>query len=476
MELIGYERGTRIRLHDPVKDYFTKLEQRLMEADKIQGLKIELKNGDQGVRADDPRETGILHIFDFSTSIEAPGQHRPDYFHYHVPLNRHAEEDLDFDAVAKWTGTHMYLENRNSIDAATLKRSALEKIRPFWPQFAEHTGITQDVVIDWGEFDYLTAWIKFPMYNIGKSDSSPAELLCKVLFDPIIDKITNAEFFDNREEYLWQEGRDTFMRAVRNLTNKQEQKLRTQLMQHENVQRDLESQLGNVLDNVRHTTIALKRAMEVQLDDDANFERTINELRKNKHIEKITFDKATSKMQVFTDQLYMYSPNEHERIDLGKMKIEFALAGGGRNVYDIMIFNLTNPKGGRQHPHVDETGLPCLGGFSGSMRSLFQRGELVALFEQTLQYLTTFNPDDAYAAWAAWWWQDDDKIEVLMGDGTYRNKNEVLAEKAEGEDEIDLELEMAARNEEGLKPGERNMAARQAAGRARDRLGIERAQ
>lgn len=103
-----------------------------------------------------------------------------------------------------------------------------------------------------------------------------------------------------------------------------------------------------------------------------------------------------------TDDIEMENPVTGDTRWLGRFRIEI-----NPSTLRVMIYNETTPRGSRDHPHVLDH-RPCFGGHEHAFSELLSKGELYTLFELLLGYLETFNPDDEYGRYGAYWFDAPD--------------------------------------------------------------------
>lgn len=116
-----------------------------------------------------------------------------------------------------------------------------------------------------------------------------------------------------------------------------------------------------------------------------------------------------NKLVIVTDDVDIEHMRTGEKRWLGRFKITHDL----RSMM-ITFENLDNPRGGRPHPHVDSDGNACFGQLASTVAKIFKDGDLLLLFEHELVYLESFNEDDDYGRYAAYWFDVPDARPVRV--------------------------------------------------------------
>ena len=88
---------------------------------------------------------------------------------------------------------------------------------------------------------------------------------------------------------------------------------------------------------------------------------------------------------------------------LGQFKITVDM-----NAQQCEIENLTTPRMGRHHPHVNGT-YACFGGHANDFAELLRTGQIYLYFELLCQYLETLNLEDEWGAYGAYWFDVPDE-------------------------------------------------------------------
>lgn len=84
-------------------------------------------------------------------------------------------------------------------------------------------------------------------------------------------------------------------------------------------------------------------------------------------------------------------------IYLGKFEITTDM-----NTFSVIINNLDNSVGGRDHPHV-EAGNPCWGGYENEVRQYFHINDFSGFIEFLFGYLQSYNAEDDWGRYIRYW-------------------------------------------------------------------------
>lgn len=111
---------------------------------------------------------------------------------------------------------------------------------------------------------------------------------------------------------------------------------------------------------------------------------------------------------VTTDDLFLVHPRSGETRWLGRFDLTVSAISG-----QVTIKNLDNPKAGRDHPHVEQH-LPCWGSAASMISTIMSQGELYALIDMCIVFLETFNINDDWGAYAAYWFDVADETPTRL--------------------------------------------------------------
>lgn len=161
-------------------------------------------------------------------------------------------------------------------------------------------------------------------------------------------------------------------------------------------------------DNARKQAIvdaAIARQGETISEEAAN--REWDALLRHAHVERVELrDKV---LRVYTDDLEIEHPTRDETAPLGRFRLEFYFERE-----NVMVYNLTNRRGNRDHPHVLHHDF-CLGEIGRTIRELLRERQIGAVANFILDSLTTSNPSDDYGRYVEWWFNERE-TELTTGD------------------------------------------------------------
>jgi hypothetical protein len=95
--------------------------------------------------------------------------------------------------------------------------------------------------------------------------------------------------------------------------------------------------------------------------------------------------------------LNMRDQQNDNDVPLGRMRISIDTDSGS-----VTINNLNNRRRNRDHPHVDN-GHPCFGGYQAEVLGYINQRQFAALVEFLFGYLQSYNPNDDWGRYFAYW-------------------------------------------------------------------------
>lgn len=244
--------------------------------------------------------------------------------------------------------------------------------------------------------------------------------------DKIFELACDAEKIEADKSKRYDQAIKTAAQSLESAANLEADTVRNKISQFENEVAQQNAQAIQSHRSMQQEKLKLDMLEQMRTDETDNFTSELEELGKNINIRDIHFTKgdpgleAESRLEVWTNQMYLYSPTAKERVPLGFMRI--SLYTNGR----IIIVNETNVKGNppKPHPHVSSQGDACWGGIQSQIVKLVGQFNLVALFETIFAYLENYHPEDDYARFAPYWF-DTQEIEHLQEDGSYLTETEL---------------------------------------------------
>lgn len=142
-------------------------------------------------------------------------------------------------------------------------------------------------------------------------------------------------------------------------------------------------------------------------DDEAAWRQKWNAIINHARVTEVRL--LNGQLAITTEDLFMTHPRSGERRWLGRFDITINPANGG-----VRLHNLDNAKGGRDHPHVPQQS-PCWGNAASMVSTLMSQGELYALLDLCIMFLETFNLNDDWGAYAAYWFDVPDETPTRIG-------------------------------------------------------------
>lgn len=420
MELIGYGPNSPLALPSAILEWLEAKEESL-------GLPLIIETVPLGVpiprtESHDAREA--FKIYDIATPGERINTFNQDYVYFRKPGDDPHVQGL----------RHMSFQRRTSIRYSA-DNYELAKLG------------TENECQWFNMFDYRTIWTRWALNNIMAMPGHGMSLAdsMKLFLGDWMDAAMDREFFESREERIRDAALQAFLDYVKSATGSKITTIKRNMASTESSIASLDQQKASYSVQLKEQFRELQHAESMQVYDQKGFETNFKELTENTKFESVSYDSNEGCLVMKTKLLYLHSPNMKERVELGLMKINFFISTRA-----IKIFNLTNPQGGRHHPHIPNEGDPCWGGIAVVVVNLARDGELVALAEQILAFLETYNPDDGWATYASYWWSAQGKrnIEYLQSDGSYKTTAQIeQEEKADATSAEDLLDEMMIEEE-----------------------------
>ena len=138
-------------------------------------------------------------------------------------------------------------------------------------------------------------------------------------------------------------------------------------------------------------------------------------------------------VHIFTDNIYIYEPESEDRFHAGKYEIKIRMSDS-----DIKFFNYENRRRsywGRKchHPHVSESGNPCLGNISTTLAELCSTKDVYSLAIVAINFLEAVNIEDSAGKYIRNWDQVDDDNVIIHKGNPNGNPNEECVHCGESE-------------------------------------------
>lgn len=167
-----------------------------------------------------------------------------------------------------------------------------------------------------------------------------------------------------------------------------------------------------------------KREIEKQLkrkqEAEANYKKPkhiteeLDNIKMHKLTESVCYSVQKNELHIYTKTLYMRHPyNKSDRRLLGRMKIRINLEN-----YNVLFENLDERRTSYwgedcHHPHVEQSGEPCLGNMSSMIAECQQTSSLYAVYLLCLNFLQTFEPEDPAGEYYVCWDRVDEEGNIV---------------------------------------------------------------
>lgn len=222
----------------------------------------------------------------------------------------------------------------------------------------------------------------------------------RVLIDPIRASL-DADHFAALLAEAQQRSRQQFIELMNSRNEARFTDLRNLIRQSENNIVSWNEHIATATTNLRDFKAQLDVLDQAGKIGEDELTRRWDELAEHPRITDIQFE--AQQLRLVTDHMHMRHPYSDATRWLGRFSVLINLTN---NV--VRIANLDNKKGDRDHPHVPG-GAPCFGAAQPLIVNLLAQREYAAFIELLIQFLETFNPDDDYGQYAAWWFEVDDE-------------------------------------------------------------------
>lgn len=369
--------GAPYKVDKTIRDYIDELEGQLKESQGISGIEVRWAAGQRVDRPEDltaETEKKVV-LFDYGTTNTVTR-----------PRNRYELYRPGNTSFITFEKMPYALEAPAGAICATFNRANI------------------------AEISYLTGWFLIPLCNLSRK--TDAEAMLKVVVEHSI--FFDIEQFKTAEEKKQKAVRNNFLKHMKKATERDKVTAEAQLTSINQQLSVNQSQGIELLRQQRRAGEQIKFAEQAAESDLSQFTKAIDELLENKHFDRIGYNEKSSELELYTELLYLYSPNRQERAPLGRFLIRISTTN-----WSIRFINTTNARAGKQHPHVENDGSPCLGSLSTEIQRLAASMDLVPLAETLIVYLETYNVEDSNARYASYWLKKTDPdVQYLQKDGT----------------------------------------------------------
>lgn len=364
----------------------------------------------------------VVEILDFAAIGDNTTLRERDYLYLTIPEDLRGDDDL---YAADDEGDHSFcLRHYRSL----IPSGAHPQM---WLSDRGEDDLDHTDNMSLGNMEFQTLWFKTPMTNFQRYDSGTIldwirhgdgdelEMIMHLFVGQFIDKSLDREYFDGWAEVRRSEMKRLFLESTR-------VQLQAQLTARQHAVTQLEQQQGQLQEQLVQNEIALREkaralrlATTINEEDLTEADKAFDALDRNALVKNLALKEgARSTIEITTPHLYLHNPDRTERVPLGTMRIDLDLS-----TRKVKIFNLTNTKATRQHPHVPSDGTPCWGGIEVAMRNLLKDWELPAMVDIIVGFLESYNPADSWGIWGGLWFEDKDQIEIKV-DGEWVKKKD----------------------------------------------------
>lgn len=359
-----------------------------------------------------------LVIFDYACPPDATNwrAHGSSEYIYYVDLSLPVAER-----------TIKYVNKRDSYRHALMYTRHPESDLTREPLVPPQLVVDQGSVTDgrYGEMELNTIWLNYQTASVQWGNSSVNRERAKTIFECMLgqylEKAIDKDFFDNLEESRKLEMEKLFLEYSRGLSSRRLNQRRVTVDALEQTVASLQQELVTAATQLHEAQRELVGIEQIKTEADDQVMQNYAQLKQNVKVEKVTF--ANNKLLIYTPELYLYTPDRDSRAVLGVFKLEFEL--GSRQ---LLIYNETNMRSGRHHPHVSGSSAPCWGDIEMVVRALLRDAALANLVDVVVQYLEKYNPNDSWGTNASMWLTRED-TQHLQADGSWKTHAELATEE-----------------------------------------------
>lgn len=184
----------------------------------------------------------------------------------------------------------------------------------------------------------------------------------------------------------------------------------------EGVKRDIEK-YNRYIEDCEKEIEKKKRELETlkkEKDIKDKIKKDIKYIKEHEFVKEVYYKPTIGKLIIKTKTLYMQHPEDkNDRRLLGEMKIMLDV-----NNYNVKMFNETECRKGYwgdncNHPHVSETGEPCLGNSDDMLAECKLNNDLYIAFLTILGFLQQFDTNDVAGEYYVCWDKVDEEGNVI---------------------------------------------------------------
>lgn len=286
------------------------------------------------------------------------------------------------------------------------------------------------VLADIGIF---SAWVRFPLVNF--EDEEIPDWVIMDLLKAIVEKsFLGKEEIEKQRREQSKLALGQVFEAMKAITTRAELTAKQKVADNEIRIQDSARMLARAQEGLLTAKLELRLAREVHLDRQELLEGEMKLVRESESFDSFEFEPVAAAgagpyLNVYTNPVYLYTPNRRKRVYLGKFKIRVNLGS-----FEFSYVNLDNKRGNGDvgqwaHPHTGHAGHMCMGNYTSSPGAMFQHGMIYDALEQAIHLLEAYNPRDAGSTPYLWFNKggkqdagDAPEVEYLHENGKYYRK------------------------------------------------------
>lgn len=227
------------------------------------------------------------------------------------------------------------------------------------------------------------------------------EVRWNLLFDEPLRQCVDEEFLATTEQRIAERAQALYLKIANERSSTEINDRRTRINVMENNLATSQVSIVAMQDELREQQTILDRLLDARRD--VSEAELITEWQKlNEHVKVNRVSLAGKILHVFTENIEMTNPNTSETTVVGRFDI--TLNFETNNTY---IRNLTNRRGGYDHPHVNN-GRFCQGELEPTIQQLFRERQIGALVNLIIDALGHVTPEDVWGRTVGWFFGDED--------------------------------------------------------------------
>lgn len=258
----------------------------------------------------------------------------------------------------------------------------------------------------WAFITERTAWYAFPFETLGRINAFNYDLL----FSPVRAAAggLDPEFVTRRNE----RSLDALMELARDTISDRVRDIQQRITSHEQDAGVYRNHVSNTNTQLRSLQTELTAILGLTEQDDVErIRRQWESMTSHPLLSDVVLSGGTYTFT--TVPLQIHEPLFDRVATLGVMKTTVRL---GRDCH-FSVVNLTNPRGGRAHPHIPN-GSPCFGDMSDTMFQYARSYDIGPLTDLLLVAYQTCNVRDDWGRYAAYWFEGVEHRDEIVAAAT----------------------------------------------------------